>query len=109
MTGPGVERQRTRSLLDESATQRSTDLDQSRQFALDARVSARAHDQPDLEAEALYLLASIAHQRGRTEYAFALASEAVELAEPNEVSLTLAWSLHLIGVVFYQASKGISQ
>ncbi|HSL73251.1 MAG TPA: tetratricopeptide repeat protein [Ilumatobacteraceae bacterium] len=104
MTG-GAERQRTRSLLDDSAACRSTDLETSRQLALDARVAARAHDQPDLEAEALYLLASIAHQRGRTEYAFALASEAVELAEPNEVSLTLAWSLHLIGVVYYQASN----
>ncbi len=57
------------------------------------------------EAEALYQLAAIAYQRGRTEYAFALASEAVELSEPNEISLTLAWSLHLIGVVDYQASN----
>jgi putative two-component system response regulator len=100
-----AEQQQVRALLDESARCRTTDPDQARQFALDARVLARAHDLRADEAEALYQLASIAHQRGRTEYAFALASEAIELSEPNEVSLTLAWSLHLIGVVYYQASN----
>ena len=94
-----------RSMLDEAARCRTVDPLQSRQLALDARVLARTCSQPRLEAEALYHLASIAHQRGRSEYAFALATEAVELAEPNEVSLTLAWSLHLIGVVHYQASN----
>ncbi len=100
-----VEQQRIRSLLDESAACRSVDADAARQFALDARVLSRANDLRETEAEALYQLASIAHERGRAEYAFALASEAVELAEPNEPSLTLAWSLHLIGVVYYQASN----
>lgn len=100
-----VEQQRVRSLLDESARCRSLDPDRARQLALDARVLARAHDLRSGEAEALYQLASIAHQRGRTEYAFALASESIDLAEPNEISLTLAWSLHLIGVVYYQASN----
>lgn len=100
-----VGEQRVRSLLDESARCRAVDPDGARQLALDARVLARAHDLRSGEAEALYQLASIAHQRGRTEYAFALASEAVDLAEPNEISLTLAWSLHLIGVVYYQANN----
>lgn len=99
------ELQRARSLLDEAARSRSTDPTRSRQLALDARVLARTCEQPILEAEALYHLASIAHQRGRTEYAFALATEAVELAESDGASLTLAWSLHLIGVVHYQASN----
>ncbi len=99
------EQQRVRALLDEAARCRTLDPLQSQQFALDARVLARTNAQPALEAEALYHLASIAHQRGRSEYAFALATEAVELTEPNEVSLTLAWSLHLIGVVHYQASN----
>ncbi len=99
------ERERTRALLDDAARCRTADPMRSRQLALDARVLARTSAQPALEAEALYHLASIAHQRGRSEYAFALATEAVELAEPNEVSLTLAWSLHLIGVVHYQASN----
>jgi len=99
------EQRKIRSLLDESARCRAADPDQARQLALDARVLSRANQLPATEAEALYHLASIAHQRGRTEYAFALASEAVELAEPNEISLTLAWSLHLIGVVYYQASN----
>ena len=100
-----AEQQQVRALLDESAQCRTADPDRARQFALDARVLARAHGLRANEAEALYQLASIAHQRGRTEYAFALASEAIELSEPNEVSLTLAWSLHLIGVVYYQASN----
>lgn len=100
-----AEQQRVRALLDESTLCRTTDPDQARQLALDARVLSRANDLRATEAEALYQLASIAHQRGRTEYAFALASEAIELAEPNEASLTLAWSLHMIGVVYYQASN----
>lgn len=100
-----AEGRRVRSLLDESARCRVDDPERSRQLALEARVLARAHDLRSDEAEALYQLASIAHQRGRSEYAFALASEAIELAEVNEVSLTLAWSLHLIGVVSYQASN----
>jgi putative two-component system response regulator len=99
------EHQRARALLDEAARCRATDPLQSRQLALDARVLARSIAQPALEAEALYHLASIAHQRGRSEYAFALATEAVELSGPNGVSLTLAWSLHLIGVVHYQAGN----
>ena len=100
-----LEQQHVRSLLDESSRCRANDPAHARQLALDARVVARAHDFRSSEAEALYQLASIAHQRGRTEYAFALASEAIELAEPQEVSLTVAWSLHLIGVVYYQASN----
>ena len=99
------DQQRVRSLLDDAARCRSADPERSRQLALDARLLARACEQSAAEAEALYHLASIAHQRGRTEYAFALATEAVELTQSNEVSLTLAWSLHLIGVVHYQASN----
>jgi putative two-component system response regulator len=97
--------QNVRSMLDDAARCRGEDPERSRRLALDARVAARANSLPALEAEALYHLASIAHQRGRTEYAFALATEALELADPNEVSLTVAWSLHLIGVVHYQASN----
>ena len=97
--------QRVRTLLDDAARCRTAEPERSRQFALDARVLARSQSQPAFEAEALYHLASIAHQRGQSEYAFALATEAVELAQPNEVSLTQAWSLHLIGVVHYQAGN----
>ncbi len=97
--------ERARTILAQSVACRVDDVERSRQLALDARVLARANDLVDLESEALYQLASIAHQTGRTEYAFALASEAVDLAEPTEASLTLAWSLHLIGVVYYQASN----
>ncbi len=97
--------QRVCSLLDDAARARALDADRSSRLALEARVLARSHSQHALEAQALYHLASIAHQQGRAEDAFTLASEAVELAEPNEVSLTVAWSLHLIGVVHYQASN----
>ncbi|HYN32587.1 MAG TPA: tetratricopeptide repeat protein [Ilumatobacteraceae bacterium] len=100
-----IEQQQVRLLLDESASCRGDDADRARQLALDARVLSRAHHLRDMEAEALYQLAAIAHQQGRTEYSFALALEAVELSEPNEISLTLAWSLHLIGVVHFQATN----
>lgn len=94
-----------RTLLDDAARCRADDPDQARQRALEARVLARAHELADCEAEALYHLALIAHQRGRTDYAFALASEAVDLAQANDVSLTLAWAQHLIGIVYYQAGN----
>lgn len=94
-----------RSLLDDAARCRTSQPERSRQLALDARVIARTHSQTTFEAEALYHLASIAHQCGRAEEAFALATEAVELTQSNEISLTHAWSLHLIGVVHYQASS----
>lgn len=100
-----LERRKVRALLDDAARSRTSDPERARRLALDARIIARANELTDSEAEALYHLASIAHQRGRIEYAFALASEAVDLAAPNEISLTLAWSLHLIGVVHYQASN----
>jgi putative two-component system response regulator len=93
------------SLLDDAARWRVADSDRSNRLALEARVLARTYSQYALEAQALYHLASIAHQQGRSQDAFALASEAIELARPNEVSLTVAWSLHLIGVVHYQASN----
>lgn len=97
------ERQRVRALLDEAARCRVDEPELSRELVLDARVVARANSLAFLEAEALYHLASIAHQRGRSEQAFALAVEAVDLAEPG--GLTLVWSLHLIGVVHYRASN----
>lgn len=95
--------QQVRSLLDEAARCRSVEPDRSRGLALQARVIARSNLMVDAEAEALYQLASIAHHDGRTDDAFALASEAIQMSEPHDVSLTLAWALHLVGVVHYQA------
>ena len=97
--------QQVSALLDDAARSRVGDAEASSRLALEARVLARTHGQPSLEAQALYHLASIAHQQGRPEDAFALASEAIALAQPNEVSLTAAWALHLIGEVHYQASN----
>lgn len=100
-----TEQNRVRALLDQVAAHRSTDATTARKLALDARVQARAHGFVLDEAEALYQLASIAHQHQQADDAFALASEAVDLAATAEPSLTHAWSLHLIGVVHYQASN----
>ncbi|MFN3257534.1 MAG: HD domain-containing phosphohydrolase [Ilumatobacter sp.] len=100
-----TEQRRVRNLLDDAATRRATDPTGARKTALDARVVARAAGLVGEEAEALYQLASISHQYGQTDDAFALASEAVALSEEMDPSLTLAWSLHLIGVVHYQASN----
>lgn len=96
---------KVRQLLDAAAAQRATDPMAARKLALDARVFARAGGLGAEEAEALYQLASICHQHGQTDDAFAMASEAVALVVDTEPSLTLAWSLHLIGVVHYQASN----
>ncbi|MGK0275502.1 MAG: putative two-component system response regulator [Ilumatobacter sp.] len=100
-----TERSRVRTLLDDAAACRSDDPVRARKLVLDARTIARASALTDDEAEALYSLASIAHQRGHTDDAFALAAEAVEVASGSEPSLTLAWSHHLLGVVHYQASN----
>jgi putative two-component system response regulator len=96
---------KVRELLDDASSSRSTDPTRARKLALDARVVARSAGLALDEAEALYQLASIAHQHGQTDDAFAMATEAVDLADNLEPSLTLAWSLHLIGVVHYQASN----
>ena len=100
-----TEQFKVRVLLDEVATYRATDPVRARKVALDARVVARAAGLVLDEAEALYQLASIAHQHQQADDAFALASEAVQLADGGDANLTLAWSLHLIGVVHYQASN----
>ncbi len=100
-----MEQTRVRALLDEVASCRTSDPIRARKVALDARVHARAGGFPLDEAEALYQLASIAHQHHQTDDAFALASEAVNLSQQSTPNLTLAWSLHLIGVVHYQASN----
>jgi putative two-component system response regulator len=100
-----TEQTKVRALLDEVASCRASDPIRARTVALEARVHARAGGFTLDEAEALYQLASIAHQHHQTDDSFALASEAVGLTEDGEANLTLAWSLHLIGVVHYQASN----
>ncbi|NND74122.1 MAG: tetratricopeptide repeat protein [Ilumatobacter sp.] len=91
--------------MDRAAAGRGTDPESARKAALEARTLARASGLTDDEAEALYTLASIAHQQGHTDDAFAFAAEAVDVAAEGEPSLTLAWSHHLLGVVHYQASN----
>jgi putative two-component system response regulator len=100
-----AERSKVRTLLDDAAACQIDDPVRARKLVLDARTRARASKLTDNEAEALYSLASIAHQRGHTDDAFALAAEAVEVASHEAPSLTLAWSHHLLGVVHYQASN----
>ncbi len=92
-------------MLDEAAARRTSDPETARALVLDARVVARAAGLHDDEAEALYQLASLAHRESRPDDAFALASEAAQLTDDGEASLTLAWSLHLVGVIYYQASN----
>ncbi len=105
-----VDERQLRQMLDDSARLCATDPDASKRLVLDARVLARAGAHQALEAEALYQLALLAHHRAESEDAFALASEAVALTRteelaPNERSVTLAWSLHLLAVIHYQASN----
>jgi putative two-component system response regulator len=68
-------------------------------------VTARAEGDRVGECEALYRLASIAHGSGDPEAAFGLAMESSEIAEQTGSRLVLAWSLHLLAIVHYQASN----
>lgn len=99
------EEDRARGLLREAIGCRTTDPDQARRLVLDARVIARAAGLARVEADAIYQLAALAHQAGRTDEAFGLAVEVVESAGPDDCTLTLAWSLHLIAVVYYQTNN----
>jgi putative two-component system response regulator len=94
-----------RQLLDDAAACRDTDPAASRQFALQARVIARADGDRVGEAEALYRLASLAHGAGDADEAFGLAMEASEIAASCSAALIEAWAVHLIGIVHYQASN----
>ena len=98
------ERSKVRLLLDNAAACRVEDPVRARKLTLDARTLVRASCLAADEAEVLYLLASIAHQRGETDDAFALAADAVEVALHGTPSLTLAWSAHLLAVVHHQAN-----
>jgi len=99
------EEEHARTLLQEAIRCRTSDADRARQLVLDARVTARAAGLDRVEADAIYQLAALAHQAGRMDEAFDLAFEVVESAEQDDLSLTLAWSLHLISVVYYQANN----
>ena len=100
-----------RQLLDESARLCATDPDASKRLVLEARVVARAGEIiRRSKPKRCTSSRSLAHHRAESEDAFALASEAVALATddqltPNEFSVTLAWSLHLLAVIHYQASN----
>jgi putative two-component system response regulator len=96
---------RVRKLLDHAAACRDSDPASSRQFALQARVVARADGDRVGEAEALYRLASLAHGAGDPDEAFGLATEASEIAATAAAPLIEAWAVHLIGIVHYQASN----
>ncbi|HWM22050.1 MAG TPA: HD domain-containing phosphohydrolase [Ilumatobacteraceae bacterium] len=96
---------RVRQLLDDAAACRDNDPGASRQFALQARVVARADGDRVGEAEALYRLASLAHGAGDADEAFGLAMEASEIASTTSATLIEAWAVHLIGIVHYQASN----
>ena len=94
-----------RELLQRAAEEQDTNPAVARQHALQARVTARADGDKVGEAEALYRLASISHFSGDPEAAFGLAMEASEIAEQCGAKLVLSWSVHLLGIVHYQASN----
>lgn len=94
-----------RELLEQAAQAQDTDVDAARQFALQARVRARADGDRVGESESLYRLASIAHFGGDPEDAFGLAMEASEVAQQAGARLIEAWAVHLLGIVHYQASN----
>ena len=92
-------------LLQLAADDQERDPISARQHALEARILARAEADRVGEAEALYRLASLAHFSGDPEDAFGLALESSEVAARAGAQLVEAWSLHLLGIVHYQASN----
>jgi putative two-component system response regulator len=92
-------------LLQRAADEHDRDPVAARQHALQARILARAEGDRVGEAESLYRLASLAHLAGDPEEAFGLALESCEVAELCGAALVQAWSLHLLGIVHYQASN----
>ena len=103
-TGPAASAA-VRELLERAAAEQETAPGVARQLALQARVVARAESDRVGEAEALYRLASLAHAGGQPDDAFALALEAGELAALTGHRVLEAWTVHLLGVVHYQASS----
>ena len=85
-----AERSKVRQLLDDAASCRVDDPVHARELALAARTIARASAIVDDEAEALYSLASIAHQRGRTGDAFALAKSSGGTKDGSRTRAVLA-------------------
>jgi putative two-component system response regulator len=104
-TGTPIVSAAVRELLDAASNVQTTDIAEARQFALQARVRARADGDRVGEAEALYRLASLAHFEGDAEDAFGLAMEAAEIAARVGARLVESWSVHLLGIVHYQASN----
>lgn len=100
-----TEHSRVRQLLDDAALCRIDDPARARKLSLEARILSRASETAADEAEALCCLASIAHQGGRTDEAFALAAEAVDVSAGGEPTPSLAWSHHLLGVVHFEANN----
>ncbi|MEO6653420.1 MAG: tetratricopeptide repeat protein, partial [Ilumatobacteraceae bacterium] len=94
-----------RALLERASDEQELNPIAARQYALQARVVARAESDRVGEAEALYRLASLAHFGDDPEDAFGLAMEASEVAEQCGSQLVEAWSVHLLGIVHYQASN----
>lgn len=94
-----------RALLERASDEQDLNPVAARQYALQARVVARADGDRVGEAEALYRLASLAHFGDDPEDAFGLAMEASEVAEQCGSQLVEAWSVHLLGIVHYQASN----
>lgn len=94
-----------RELLERAALARHNQPDDARNYALQARVVARAEGDRAGEAEALYRLASLAHLGGDPEDGFGLAMEASEVAQSCGAALVDAWATHLLGIIHYQASN----
>jgi putative two-component system response regulator len=100
---------RIRSIVGEARHLRGSAPDAAVQLARAARLQARAEGLDAAEADAILLLAELAHGDGASDHAFALAAEAVSIADRNvgdpDIAPTLAWSLHLLGTIHWEASN----
>jgi putative two-component system response regulator len=99
---------RLRELLDRASEHAGVDGDSeasARQFALEARILARAVGDLAGEAEALYHMASFAQTAGEIDEAFTLAIESAAVAAQTQAELIESRATHLISIVHLRAEN----
>lgn len=103
--GLGAMRGTARELLDAAQACLDTRPEDALRLAQHARVMARNDNDPPMEAEALYRVASIVYQGSDPGDAFGLALDARDLAARCGASMVEVWSLNLLALLHYDTSN----
>jgi putative two-component system response regulator len=94
-----------RELLDRAKATELSDAAASRDLVQQARVLAHGQNDQAGEAEAFYRLASLAYYTGKIDEAFAVATDAHELATQCGADVVSVWALNLIGIIHFNAGN----